>query len=218
MSRRELIRRVALATGAALCLFLSAVLVLAATDIVRWERALRAGDVSYRASAGDDTLWEEDALLPVDVARRLLAVDDDIAFRKALRSLRLARLDEPVVSVSDPEVAISRNDAQARLEAVVAGDGDRARRSRAAGLLGVLGLARFITETQERDVLLSSTVASLRLAIALDPSNDEAKHNLELAFQRGRGYQLTEGSGGANPTPGGSGARGAGTGEPGTGY
>ena len=63
-------------------------------------------------------------------------------------------------------------------------------------------------ETQEREVLLSSTVASLRLAIALDPSNDEAKHNLELAFQRGRGYQLTEGSGGANPTPGGSWSQG----------
>ncbi len=115
-------------------------------------------------------------------------------------------------------MAISRNEAQARLEASSQETTTRARRSRAAGLLGVLGLARFITETQEREVLLSSTVLSLRLAIALDPSNDEAKDNLELAFQRGRGYQLTEGSGGANPTPGGSGARGAGTGEPGSGY
>jgi hypothetical protein len=218
MSRREVTWRIVMAAGAVVCLVLSLVLVLTAADVVGWERALRAGDVSYRASRGDDTLWETNAILPIDVARRLLAVDDDVALRKALRSLRLAHLDDPVVSVSDPEVAISRNAAQIRLEAVAAGDDEPARRSRAAGLLGVLGLARFITETQEREVLLSSTVASLRLAIALDPSNDEAKHNLELAFQRGRGYQLTEGSGGANPTPGGTGAKGAGTGDPGSGY
>ena len=218
MSRRELTRRIVMAAGAGVCLVLSIVLVLAAADVVGWERALRTGDVRYRASDGDDTLWEKNALLPVDVARRLLAVDDDIALRKALRSTRLAHLDDPVVSVSDPEVAISRNAAQVRLEAIAAGGDEPARRSRAAGLLGVLGLARFMTETQEREVLLSSTLASLRLAIALDPSNDEAKHNLELAFQRGRGYQLTEGSGGANPTPGGTGAKGAGAGEPGSGY
>ena len=218
MSRKELTQRIVMAAGAGVCLVLSLVLVLTAVDVVGWERSLRAGDVSYRASPGDEKLWERNALLPVDVGRRLLAVDDDVALRKAIRSLRLAHLDDPIVSVSDPEVAISRNEAQIRLEAFVAGDDDRARRSRAAGLLGVLGLARFIMETQEREVLLSSTVASLRLAIALDPSNDEAKHNLELAFQRGRGYQLTEGSGGANPTPGGTGAKGAGTGDPGSGY
>jgi hypothetical protein len=215
---REGVRRAVLAGGAAVCLLLFIVLVLVAVDVTHSERALRAGDIRYRVSADDEALWEQNTLVPGDVARRLLGVGDDIAFRQALRSLRLAHLDEPIVSVSDPEVAISRNEAQALLEAIAAAGGDRARRSRAAGLLGVLGLARFVTETQDRDVLLSSTVASLRSAIALDPENDEAKHNLELAFQRGRGYQLTEGSGGANPAPGGSGAKGAGTGEPGTGY
>jgi hypothetical protein len=218
VSRRELARRIALAAAAGVCLVLSVVLVLAAVDVVGWERALRSGDVRYRASEGDDRLWERNALLPVDIGRGLLAVDDDIAFRQALRSLRLAHLDDPLASVSDPEVALSRNAAQVRLEAVAAGNDDPTRRSRAAGLLGVLGLARYITETEQRDVLLATTVSSLRLAIALDPSNDEAKLNLELAFQRGRGYQLTEGSGGANPTPGGTGSKGAGTGQPGSGY
>ena len=218
MSRRELTRRILLAAGAGVCLVLSVVLVLTAADVVGWERTLRSGDVRYRASEGDDTLWERNALLPVDVARGLLAVDDDIEFRQALRSLRLAHLDDPIVSVSDPEVALSRNAAQVRLEAVVAGDDDPIRRSRAAGLLGVLGLARFITETEQREALLSSTVASLRQAIALDPSNDDAKLDLELAFQGSRGYQLTEGSGGANPTPGGTGSKGAGAGQPGSGY
>ena len=83
---------------------------------------------------------------------------------------------------------------------------------------GVLGLARLVSETQERAALLQATIASLQLAIALDPSNDEAKFNLELAYQRGRGIQLTEGAGGPNPSPGGSGAKGAGAGEAGSGY
>jgi len=218
VSRRELTWRIVMAAAAGVCLVLSVVLVLAAADVVGWERTLRSGDVRYRASAGDDTLWERNALLPVDIGRGLLAVDDDIAFRKALRSLRLAHLDDPLASVSDPEIALSRNAAQVRLEAVAAGNDDRIRRSRAAGLLGVLGLARFITETEQREALISSTVASLRQAIALDPSNDEAKLDLELAFQSGRGYQLTEGSGGANPTPGGTGSKGAGAGQPGSGY
>ena len=44
-------------------------------------------------------------------------------------------------------------------------------------------------------------------ALALDPGNDEAKFNLELALQRARGIQLTEGAGGVDPSPGGA-ARG----------
>lgn len=218
MSRREITRRIALAAGALLCLGLAVVLALAAADVARWGETLRSDDVGYRSSPDDNTLWTVDELLPVGLARTALAIDDDLAFRDAIRALRVARLDDPSASVSDPQVAISRNEAQARLEAVVAGDDDRSRRSRAAGLLGVLGLARFVMETQEREALLSSTVSNLRLAIGIDPTNDEAKYNLELAFQRGRGLQLTEGSGGANPTPGGSGAKGAGAGEPGTGY
>jgi hypothetical protein len=135
-----------------------------------------------------------------------------------VRSVRLARLDDPTASVSDPQLALLRNDAQARLDAIVAGGAEAKQKSRAAGLLGVLGLSRLISETQDRVALLSATVANLQLAIALDPSNDDAKHNLELALQRSRGIQLTEGAGGQNPSPGGSGSSGAGAGDPGSGY
>ena len=147
-----------------------------------------------------------------------MGTEDDVELRRAVRSVRLARLDDPTVSVSDPEIALLRNDAQARLDALVAGDADAKTKSRAAGLLGVIGLSRLGSETQDRVALLSATVANLQLAIALDPSNDEAKYNLELALQRSRGVQLTEGAGGQNPSPGGSGSSGAGAGDPGSGY
>ena len=215
---RELAKRIAISAGALLCLALAVVFALLALDVVRWSDAIRAGDVRYRASAADDALWRADELVPLAAARNVLGVEDDIAFRRAVRALRVSRLGDPTGSISDPEIAIHRNEAQARLEAIVTGDFDLARRSRAAGLLGVLGLVRFVTETQGRDALLSSTISNLQLAIALDPANDEAKQNLELAFQRGRGLDPSEGAGGANPAPGGNGAKGAGAGQAGSGY
>lgn len=218
MSGSEIRRRVALGVGALVSLGLAVALVLVALDVVHWDAALRSDDVTYRTMPDDETLWSIDELAPFDLASRLLAVDDDVDFRRALRALRAAHPDEPSVIISDPRIAISRNEAQARLEAVVASDQQRSRRSRAAGLLGVLGLARFVTETQAREALLSSTVSNFRKAIGLDPANDEAKFNLELAYQRGRGVEINESASGQNPTPGGSGSRGAGAGDAGSGY
>ncbi len=74
----------------------------------------------------------------------------------------------------------------------------------------MLGLARFVYETQDREALLSGTISNLALAIELDPSNAEPKFNLELAYQRGRGLELSEAAAGSNPSPGGSGSQGAG--------
>jgi len=216
VSRREILTRAGLGVAALLCLVVSVVLVLLAADVVRWREAMQAGDVRYGASTAETRLWRVEAVLPFDPARELLGIDDDIEVREAIRALRLARLEDPVIS--DPELAVKRNEAQARLEALVAAAPDDATRSRAASLLGALGLARFVYETQEREALLSSTVSNLKLAVDLDPTNDEPKYNLELAYQRGRGIELSEASAGTNPSPGGSGSQGAGAGEPGSGY
>ena len=177
---------------------------------------MNTSDVRYRASVENTRLWTRDALLPLDPAKAALAIDDDIDLRQAVRALRFAELDDAVVS--DPEAVLKRNEAQARLEAIVAAAPDAETRSRAASLLGVLVLARFVYETQDREALLSGTISNLALAIELDPSNPEPKFNLELAYQRGRGLELSEAAAGSNPSPGGSGSQGAGAGEPGSGY
>ena len=218
MSRREIVERALLGLGAVVCLGLAVALGLLALDVTRSRDAVASGDVAYRISPEKTGLWRSSTFVPFHLAVSLLGTEDDVELRQAVRSLRLARLDDPSASVSDPQLALLRNDAQARLDAIVAGSKDPKQRSRAAGLLGVLGLARLVSETQDRVALLSSTVANLQLAIAQDPSNDDAKYNLELALQRSRGIQLTEGAGGQNPSPGGSGSSGAGAGDPGTGY
>ncbi len=215
---RKALERLSIGAAALVCFALAIGLALMAVDVARSQDALREGDVDYRIAPTRAALWSSSTLVPNGSAATLLGIEDDVALRRALRALQNARLSDPRTSVSDPQVALQRNDAQARLEAILTTADDSKRRSLAAGLLGVLGLARLVSETQDRVVLLSATVANLQLAIALDPENDDAKYNLELALQRARGIQLTEGAGGKNPSPGGTGSSGAGAGEPGSGY
>ena len=218
MTRKELLTRAGLLAGAVACLVLAVVLAVLAVDVTRWRDAVPAGDVRYGVAIDEDQQgsWEPSTRLPRGLSGALLGVREDVEFREALRAIRRARLEDQ--TVSDPEIALLRNEAQARLEAIAGAPGDATRRSRAAGLLGALGLSRLVTETQQRDVVLQYTLANLERAITLDPDNDEAKLNLELAYQRGRALELAESGGGRNPTPGGQGSRGAGTSDPGTGY
>jgi len=218
MSRREIVERSLVGLAAVVCLALAIGLGLLARDVAATRAAISKGDVEYRIAPERTGLWRADTIVPFHVATSLLGTDDDVELRRAVRAMRLARLTDPTVSLSDPRIALLRNDAQARLDTIVANEKDQKERSRAAGLLGVLGLARLVSETQDRVALLGETVSDLQLAVALDPSNDEAKYNLELALQRSRGIQLTEGAGGQNPSPGGAGSTGAGAGDSGTGY
>jgi hypothetical protein len=218
MSRREIVERSLVGLAAVVCLVLAIGLGLLARDVSNSRTAISQGDVEYRVAPEQTGLWRTSTVIPFQLATTLIGTDDDVDLRRAVRAMRLARLDDPTVSLSDPRVVLLRNDAQARLDTIVAGAKDPKQRSRAAGLLGVLGLARLVSETQDRIALLSATVSNLQLAIALDPNNNEAKYNLELALQRARGIQLTEGAGGQNPSPGGSGSTGAGAGDAGSGY
>jgi NAD(P)-dependent dehydrogenase (short-subunit alcohol dehydrogenase family) len=209
-------KRAALLLGAAASLALAVALAFLATDVSRWSEALKAGDARYRADPDEPGLWRPDELAPRRLARDVLALDDDLAYRRAVQHLRLARLEGP--SVTDPNLSLLRSDAQARLLEIVESDGDGIRRSAAANLMGVVALVSLVAEEQDRAVLLSTATRSFRRAIALDPSNEDAKYNLELSLQRGRELQLSEAAGGRDPAPGGRGSRGAGTGDPGSGY
>jgi len=210
------VSRAPIVAGAAGCLAAAALFFLLAADVARWPDALEADDVRYRVAPADDGLWKPAELVPRGVASAVLGVDDDVAFRRAVRAFRLGRLDAPFVT--DPRRTLHRADAQDRLSVIAAGDGDPERRSAAANLLGVLSLVGAFSEYAEREALHRNAVASFERAIALDPANADAKHNLELALQQGRGLGLAESLGGRNPSPGGRGARGAGAGVPGTGY
>lgn len=209
-------RKVAAVVGAVACLALAAGLFLVAADVARWRGALDAGDVRWRAVPDEPGLWRTSTLAPSDAAKRLLAVEDDLRFREALRALRLGRLERGFSS--DPALALPRAEAQARLARVVEMDPALDRSSRALGLIGVIGFANSLYESRGQLALVREAVAAFEAAIALDPANDEAKANLEQALQRRQSLEALAGAGATEPTPGGAGARGAGTANTGSGY
>jgi len=213
--RRELLLLAALA-----CFVLAVFLSLAAVDVHRWRSTLPADDVRYRVSS-PGALWTVDTLAPREAGRRILGVEDDLAFRHALDALRRSAIKDP--TVSDPRLAVARTEASRRLESVVVHDGDESRRSRAANLLGVLNLVAFNSSPSggdfaDRSELLLNAIAGFEQAIALDAGNADAKYNLQVVLLRGQGLLPTEASAGRNPSPGGRGSRGAGAGVPGSGY
>lgn len=209
-------RRVGLIGGALVCVALGAVLVLLAADVWRWGDAVRTDDVRYRAAASADDLWDPGALVPLAAARKTLALGDDLAFRRAVRAMRLGKLED--TRSFDTEVLIQRAEAQAQLEAIAAGNDDPARRSRAMTLVGVMLLATPVTTTEEQIAALQTAVKHLQTAIELDPDNNDAKFNLEFALRR-RNVGLSA-QGGSAPNPAGTPntSKGAATGSAGSGY
>jgi len=215
-------RQGALLAAALACLVVAALLALLAVDVARWRGELDQGDVRYRAMPGDARLWNPPASVPFRGAERLLGIRDDLAYRNAVRTVRIGRLGDP--TVSDPRLAILRTEASVLLESVVLNDSDPHRRSAASNLLGVLGIVAFNAQgagggtAPDRSELLLNALASFRQAVSLDPDNADAKFNLETLLQRGEGILPTEAAGGKRPQAGGRGSRGAGAGEPGSGY
>jgi hypothetical protein len=208
------VRRAAAILGAFACFALAGGLLLAALDVARWERALESGDVRYRAAPQEPDLWQPGQSVPFGAAEALLGVRDDVDFREGLRTLRLAGIAE--AQSSDPRLALRRSEARALIAAIAEGDVDPWRRSRAMTLLGVMSFASALSDAQDQESLQRDALARFRGAIELQPDNDEAKANLEVALRRDA--EAGESGGGENPTPGGEGARGAGAGEAGAGY
>ena len=218
---RRLPRELLLVVAAA-CAFVAVFLGLAAVDVARLHGTLPADDVRFQVGSGGPKLWRPETLAPFDAGKRVLGIQDDLVFRHMLQDLRVSKLRD--ATVSDPALALHRTATSDQLESIVAHDPDLTLRSRALTLLGVLSVAAWNstpqagTSEQDRSELLLSAIASFEQAIALDPENDDAKYNLQLMLLRGSGLLPTEAAAGKNPLSGGSGSRGAGAGEPGSGY
>ncbi len=220
--RRVRLPRELLLVVAAACAILAAFLGLTAADVARWRDTVPADDIRFRVGSGGAKLWRPETLAPFGAGKRVLGLEDDLAFRYMLQDLRSSKLRD--ATVSDPTLALARTATAEQLDSIVVHDPDLKLRSRASTLLGVLSVATWnSTPTggvpgQDQSDLLLSAIASFEEAITLDPENDDAKYNLQLLLVRGSGLLPSEATAGKNPLPGGRGSRGAGAGEPGSGY
>jgi hypothetical protein len=200
--------------AAVLAVLIAGALIVFALDVLRWDRQLREQDVRFRAVPEQARYAEPSGLLPLSLARRALAGTDDLAFRRQLQLFVRVR---PGAVIADAiELEQLRGEAQIELARLSRVDPDRRRRSRAANMIGVLALdpQRAPTSFDDFNSVLQGAIDAFRYAVELDPSNAEAKRNLELALRVPGTATLPPNA------PSGSGDVGktAGLGETGTGY
>jgi hypothetical protein len=195
----------AVLAGAAVCA------ALLANDIRASRDALRNGDVVYAATPSRAT-WTADTTFG-GAASSLLGTQDDVDFRTALQhyvdaSKLHLRLDNAV------DVVGARGRAQDVLEQAARTGGPR-RASQALTLLGILAYRSAASGTTQSQV--DAAIADFTDAARADPGSTDAAFDLELLLRltTAHGSRLQPGQGGGF---GRVGRRGAGGGQPGSGY
>jgi hypothetical protein len=199
---------------AAVALVAAVFAALLASDLRSWADGIRNGDAQYAESPASAT-WSTPTVLPSQVARAILGISDQIAFRQA------AQRFVPVHLLGNGfDNGYSESRARADLELVLAGlsrGPDRARAATADNLLGILAYADTQTTGSAQPAPVDRAVADFQAAVQLDPANTDAKFNLEW-LQRQLVAHGTR-SGNASSAGGAKrGRKGAGGGTPGRGY
>jgi hypothetical protein len=197
--------------GALALLAAIVVAALLAFDIGGWRDAIGRGDARYRTDP-KAAQWRASAIVPGDPARSLLAVADDLRLRDALRLYAVARATPEGFDNGQKRAEIRAHAEVALAEVTSRGSASQA--SVAANLLGVLltaatGSGAAAAEERAR--------ASFDAAIRADPTNEDAKYNLELLLRRQRIVGTRAGHTNGSGARGAS-RRGAGAGTPGSGY
>jgi hypothetical protein len=170
--------------GAVAAVGVAVLLILLAVDVHRYQRALADDDATFRANPVRRDFWDPPQLVPFGVARGMLGVGDQIAYRRAVR---LFALGEPRVHLAETTPTMQHYRSEAAIVLWRLGQRDQlaARRSRELNLLGVLDLlALGANEPIERMRGLLRATASFRKAIAADERGaEQAKVNLELSLR-----------------------------------
>lgn len=158
-------------------------LLVLATDVRKWQTQLAADDARFQAYAASEDLWEISAILPESVSRTVLGTEDDLRYRRAANAFFQSRPHRRGHQL--PELDTARGEAQIVLARLFGDETDPARRSQVGNFYGALSLAVLqYQDLEQRASTLEAAVATLQEAVRLDPTNDEAKYNLESAIRR----------------------------------
>jgi hypothetical protein len=157
-------------------------LALVGFEALRWDGRLAADDARFAATPLSEGLWEEGEALPLTPTKRLLGLEDDLRYRRAVSLYVRSRPGEP--TSLNPERETLRGDARRALSGLSKEDPSASRRSQAAMLVALLSLGQgdLFQSAEERLQVLRGGVGNLQIAVALDPDNAEAKRNLELVL------------------------------------
>jgi hypothetical protein len=190
---------------------LAVLAVLLAGDVRAWHAALAAGDAAYIASPSRAT-WTAHAQLG-GVSEALLGIRDDVQLRRALQlyvnaSKLHLRLDNALA------VESARARAQDALEQISRARDPR-RVSQVLTLLGILAYRASASGGAQSQI--DAAISDFTDAVRADPANEQAAYDLELLLRltAAHGSRVEPGQGGGF---GRTGHRGAGGGQPGSGY
>jgi hypothetical protein len=204
-------RRIRLAAAAVL-LVLAAVLAVLAHDVLAWRSALNHGDAVLRTHPRQ-AVWQPATWVPGNPVAGTLALRGDLALRRAVRAYDIAATTGRGFD-SGVTQSVVRGGAEVRLSDVAA-QGSARDASQASDLLGVLVEAG---GTVVGGVTADDRAqAAFTAAVQRDPSNFDAKYNLELLLRRTRATAARHGAGNGAGSRG-RGRKGAGAGTPGRGY
>ncbi len=185
------------ASAAALMLGLSLVLVLLARDVWHWQRAVADADARVALGPIGEEAWDADATLPWGLGRRLLGLDDDLAFRRAAMPAIRASVFKPLTPALRKQRAVT----ETALARIAFRDPDPVRASLAADYLGVLRYSDPPTPTASRSAYNDPSrsgvpsgdktpeqeaVAQFETALRIDPGNADAKRNLEALLRQSK--------------------------------
>ncbi len=161
----------------------AALLLLLAVDARAWRTTVARDDIRFRALPAHPKLWNPQTLLPGDPAGALIGTGDTVDYRRGLQLFWFSRIG------ADPEtredLPTLRAEAEETLQHVMLAGSRISERSAAANLLGVLVVTTPAPGTDRSGLakLLHRAEGYFQEAIALDPTNGDAKQNLELALR-----------------------------------
>lgn len=203
--------------GAALALVLALLLAWLARDVRRWEESVERGDRRFQVSPGEDALWQPAGrLLPAELGRTVLGLDDDLRLREAAQLFRRSRPRAAEQrSVADLSEATAAQVGFSELQQDA--DAPRELRSIAANEIGNLAFADVISNSDQAAARSQKAVQKYVEAIRLDAANRAAMANLELLLTLLRADDERVSPEGDDPRGAGS-AAGAGSGSGGRGF
>lgn len=153
---------------------------LVARDAAAIQRSFEGSDLAFKAQPAAERLWKIDTRLPY--AKRALGVEDDLVYRRALRAFAVdARRAENPYDFDRPAF---RAEAQATLGSVERStELSPAQRSKAATLQGVLTFDEATADPVNGPALIRRALGDFERAVKIDPTNEEAKYNLEFLLR-----------------------------------
>ena len=180
-----------------------------------WHGRMAADDLRFSVAPGAEGLWRAPRGPGSGLAKGVLALDDDIRFRKVERQFVQVHVGARTYAEEAQRLA-AFGEAQSALEQLARSDAARARRARAANLLGILLWENGQTAQENAPLLLRQSVAAFRRSIRASPVASDAKYNLELLLTvlQPQSERRTD----APEDTGGGGLRGAGVAGRGKGY